>query len=332
MAVRKVLIGAGVGAGTIAWILLALQQTAAGASIEDAAEAMFQRGLADMLAGRYASGCPAIAESLRLEPRPGTLFTLAECEARAGLMATALGHYQTFLRLVADMPLEAAERQRERRQIAIEQQAKLSQQVAGLTVRLPREAPPGTVVKRDGVILSGQALGTNLTVDPGPHAVTATAPGALSAERRFVLSPGERKELTFAAAELATNGAAISLGLPASAEERAAARRLRWKRWGTGIAIGGLVLAAAGGAALLIAKLKIDAIEKAQKDSTPYDPGTGNYPAYQTAGVRFLASAAAALIAGGTFYLVGSHAAPPGGGVAGGVRPGVIAAVLRGTF
>ena len=50
---------------------------------EQAAEKMFQQGLADMLAGRYAAACPAIAQSLRLDKQPGTLFTLAVTQEQA---------------------------------------------------------------------------------------------------------------------------------------------------------------------------------------------------------------------------------------------------------
>ena len=62
-----------------------------------AAEALFSKGLADMEAGRYDAACPAIGESYRLDPRGGTLFTLAECEAKAGKIATAVARYDDAL-------------------------------------------------------------------------------------------------------------------------------------------------------------------------------------------------------------------------------------------
>src|SRR6185436_17789381 len=67
----------------------------------DDAQALFDRGLKDMLAGRYSTGCSLIAESEKLDPRPGTLFTLAECYAKAGKLATALAHYGDFLAMHA---------------------------------------------------------------------------------------------------------------------------------------------------------------------------------------------------------------------------------------
>jgi hypothetical protein len=58
-----------------------------------AAAAQFERGLAAMNGGRYEVACPALAESVRLEPRPGAIFTLAECEAQWGHHASADAHY-----------------------------------------------------------------------------------------------------------------------------------------------------------------------------------------------------------------------------------------------
>src|SRR5690242_9942096 len=70
---------------------------------EVTAAAQFDRGLAEMKAGHYDIACPALAESQRLDPRPGTLFTLAECESRAGRIATAVAHYEDYLARFAKM-------------------------------------------------------------------------------------------------------------------------------------------------------------------------------------------------------------------------------------
>ena len=66
---------------------LALPNPAA-AQDESPAETLFNQGLEAMEAGNYEKGCPAIAESQRLDPRPGTVFTLAECEAKRGRIAS----------------------------------------------------------------------------------------------------------------------------------------------------------------------------------------------------------------------------------------------------
>src|SRR5438477_5379956 len=79
-----------------------------------AAEALFNKGLADMQAGHYDTGCPSIAESYRLDPRPGTLFTLAECEAKGGKLATAVARYEDYLQLFARLTPDQQAKQKGR--------------------------------------------------------------------------------------------------------------------------------------------------------------------------------------------------------------------------
>src|SRR4051794_16280293 len=82
---------------TILTSLVVLRPTAAAAQDIAAAEALFESGLADMQAGRYETGCKALAESQRIDPRGGTLFTLATCEARWGRIATAVTRFGDYL-------------------------------------------------------------------------------------------------------------------------------------------------------------------------------------------------------------------------------------------
>ena len=78
---------------------------------EDPAEKSFQRGTAAMAAGRFDEACPAIEESYKLDPRPGTLFTLAECEAQRGRIATAVKRYQDYLAFYTALAPEKKKKQ-----------------------------------------------------------------------------------------------------------------------------------------------------------------------------------------------------------------------------
>src|SRR5262245_38544408 len=98
------------------FVLCLIAPRIAGAA--DPAEEAFDRGLALMKEGRFDEGCPAIAESQRLDPRPGTLFTLSECEARRGRIATAVAHYKEFVALVDALPKDKRERQKKRAEVA----------------------------------------------------------------------------------------------------------------------------------------------------------------------------------------------------------------------
>ncbi|XXX77200.1 hypothetical protein WMF30_00295 [Sorangium sp. So ce134] len=174
--------------------LLSLSVPAAAQDIA-AAEALFDRGLADMKAGRYETGCKALAESERLDPQPGTLFTLASCEARWGRVATAVTRFKDYMALFERMTRAEQARQGRRPKVAAQELDALSRRVPRLALSLPPDAPAGTVVKRDGHVLGDASLGVALPVDPGEHRISIEMPGGVVQEQRITIAEGESKEM-----------------------------------------------------------------------------------------------------------------------------------------
>lgn len=176
---------------------LALHTVSRSALAQDiaSAEALFKRGRADMDKGDYKSGCKAIAESQRLDPRPGTLFTLSVCEMRWGHIATAAARYNDYLSLYERLSPAERARQKERAQEAKTQRAALLPLIPELTLTLPPGAPAGVVIERDGAVVSEAALGVSLPVDPGEHVITTKAPGANAGEQRISIAKGEKKQV-----------------------------------------------------------------------------------------------------------------------------------------
>ena len=164
----------------------------AAAQAEDRAAKQFDWGLSEMQAGRYATGCPALAESYRLDPRPGALFTLAECDNKWGKTATALAQYEAYLVLFGHMTDEQKRQQVGRDKIAATMRDVLVKDVPMLTVALPPTAPPGTVAARDGETLGSAAIGVPLAVDPGDHVLVLQTPDGRKSEQRVTLAPGRR--------------------------------------------------------------------------------------------------------------------------------------------
>ncbi len=154
------------------------------------AQALFDRGVADMEAGRLEKACPAIEASQRLEPMPGTLFTLAECEAQRGRTATAMRYYGEYLALYRAFNAHKKAEQKDRAVTSEEQLRKLDRLTPRLTLKLPGTPPPDIVVKLDGDVVADLSLGTALAVDPGEHAVTSQVPGGAEIEVRVSLSAG----------------------------------------------------------------------------------------------------------------------------------------------
>ena len=70
------------------------------------ADRLFQQGLESMRAGAYEVACPELAQSYRIDPSPGALFTLAECEAGWHKLASALTDYQSFVSALTAMSAE----------------------------------------------------------------------------------------------------------------------------------------------------------------------------------------------------------------------------------
>jgi hypothetical protein len=152
-----------------------------------AAEALFRQGREAIKRGDYATACPKFAESQRLDPGAGTLLNLAQCEEKAGRLASAWQHYQEAADvLAADDPRLA---------LAKQGITALEKSVPRLTVRLAPGAPAGTSVLRDEVELGSASLGTPLPVDPGEHVIVTKSAGRQDHRQTVVLKSGESREV-----------------------------------------------------------------------------------------------------------------------------------------
>ncbi len=209
------------------------------------AEVLFERGLADMDAGRYETGCVALAESQRLDPRPGTLFTLAFCESKWGRVATAVTRLGDYLKLVERLPQEQRARQRERVVAATAERARLAPRVPELALSLAAGAPAGTVVTRDGRELGEASLGVGLPVDPGEHTVSTRAPGGPVWELRVRIAEGEKKRV---ALEVNTEAGGVGATPPSSGGGEVSAGRRTAVYVAGGVGVAGVVLGGIMGA------------------------------------------------------------------------------------
>jgi hypothetical protein len=182
----------------VAAALLVVTANVHAQNADAAAGALFERGLSEMEAGRLDAACPKIAESFHLDPRPGTLFTLAECESRAGKIASAYVHYADYAARFAKMNAAERLKQKERPSIAERQLKALRASIPELTIEVRGSLPEGAVVRRDGVVLGAASLGTPLPLDPGQHEVTIVLTDGKVARETLVLKVSERRQLLIA--------------------------------------------------------------------------------------------------------------------------------------
>jgi tetratricopeptide (TPR) repeat protein len=154
------------------------------------AEGLFQQARDLFKQQQYAEACPRFAESLRLEPKLGTLLNLAVCHEKLGKIATAWAEYTSAATIAR------RDGAKDREDFARDQVAALGAKIARVSLQIA--APPADlVVSLDGQPLDHTALNTPLPVDPGTHRIAATAPGKI-AWSTTIEAPSARAEIPVA--------------------------------------------------------------------------------------------------------------------------------------
>ncbi|MEJ7733990.1 MAG: hypothetical protein WKG00_32945 [Polyangiaceae bacterium] len=168
------------------------------AAAADEAIERFDTGLAAMLARDFATGCPALAESYHLDPKLGSLFTLAECHKDWGKTASAAAHYEAFLAKYRALAPADQRAQHARARVARQALATIGPRIPRLRIDLAEGWPAGTTVLDDGAALGASDLGVPRRVDPGRHVIEVRAPGdeGPTSRSELVVEPGSRAVIT----------------------------------------------------------------------------------------------------------------------------------------
>jgi hypothetical protein len=155
-----------------------------------AAEVLFHEGKRLLARKQYAEACGKLAESHRLDPRPGTLLNLAVCHAEEGKTATAWAEMQEALALARKAG------RADRVSLATQRLAAIEKRLSRLTIEVAREAAvPGFELRHNEARLGPPAWGTAFPVDPGEHVVEASAPGHKSWRISLRIGDAERRKL-----------------------------------------------------------------------------------------------------------------------------------------
>jgi hypothetical protein len=134
-----------------------------------AAEALFAEGRKLMDAGKYAEACKKLEGSQKLDPGAGTLINLAACYEQNGQTASAWATYK-------EAAIASQARHPDWTAQANARVLDLEPKLARLTITIEKPTP-GIVVTRDGATIESSAFGVAIPVDPGAHAIEASAPG-----------------------------------------------------------------------------------------------------------------------------------------------------------
>lgn len=155
-----------------------------------AAEALYADARRLMESGDFASACPKLAESQRLDPVTGTLLNLASYYEQGGKKASA---WLTWLEAARSAK---AQGQADCEVLARDKARVLEGILGRVAIQVAPDAPPEITVKRDGELLTRAAFGTALPLDAGAHTLVASAPGYEDYRQTFVVTDGATLTLT----------------------------------------------------------------------------------------------------------------------------------------
>jgi hypothetical protein len=134
--------------------------------------ALFEAGKALWDDEHFARACEKFAESQKLEPRSGTLFSLGACYTKIGKLASA---YSCYSRAEEEYkkkgnPVGARE--------ARDESEALVPRIPKFTIRVPRDVAgiEGIVIKRNGDIVRQAQWDVPIFVDPGDVVIEVSAP------------------------------------------------------------------------------------------------------------------------------------------------------------
>lgn len=159
----------------------------ADASRASDAERLFREGRSAMEAGDLAHACPKFAESEKLDPAPGTLLSLADCEERARSFVKAREHYQ--------LAASGFPKKDPRRAFATGRAQALEKRIAHVTLRLAADAPADASVRLGDAVVPRSDLGASTAIDPGDFQVKVSAPGRKDNTFTVTFAEGETKDV-----------------------------------------------------------------------------------------------------------------------------------------
>jgi hypothetical protein len=158
-------------ASLICAALVALPASALAETAEEVrADALFREGVVKFDGGQIRAACAAFTESLRLDPKLGTLLNLALCHERDGKPATAWIEYNHAAAWATQNG------QRDRREFANQRAINLEAQLSRVLLKLP-PARELSSVEVDGEPLPEPRWFLPMFLDPGEHSVAVSAPG-----------------------------------------------------------------------------------------------------------------------------------------------------------
>lgn len=197
---------------------------------EAAAQILFKAGRNAMESKDYDLACRKFTESNRVDPAPGTLLNLGNCEEKRGRIASSWERYTEAMNLLDE--------QDKRRDFARSKAESLEPRVPRLTVTLSEDTPSNTRVALNGESIEHE-LGAPVRLDPGQVVIVAEAAGYHRKVYEIEMSAGDNEQLSVGVTErLRTGTPAFAAPEPKDAVGTGDAPTLGYVFGGTGIVLG----------------------------------------------------------------------------------------------
>jgi hypothetical protein len=184
---------------TLLLTLSGITLAAARAYADDAADAVteLKAGYALKQAGNCRDALPHFLASMRLHATSKALLNAADCESRTGNLVAARLHAAQGRDLARQGQdgLGTTGDDVELLSVADDLLATIDKRMPRLTMKLGPNAPPDTVLLRDGVRVDAGAIGAPVAVNPGEHTATAKAAGHVDRTVTMTLAEGQHREI-----------------------------------------------------------------------------------------------------------------------------------------
>ncbi len=277
------------------------------ASANDEADELFEQGKRALAREAFAVACPAFEKSYALDPKLGALFTLAECEARAGHHERAWNHFRRFVER-ATLEAKGDEKHSARLSVAQQRLLELGARVALMTIDVTGDAPEDASLLVDGKEISRADWGREFAYSPGRHHVRLRSAGRPDVESHTETAAGENRVITLLVQTLPGPLPQTPPPPPDSSETRGASP---WSAVGwTAVGLGTAALVASGVITVVLLE-KRSIIEDNCEGPLCNEVGfaeTEAVPALSLAATITFVGGLSAIALGSAFVIVGSTA------------------------
>lgn len=177
------------------------------------ARAKFQQGVESEQVGDWVGALKLFRDVGQTKMTPQVRFHIAVCEENLGHLIKALGGYQFALEEAKD-PNAVPDTFRTQ-DLADKFRQEVEASINDLQARLPKvtiergAGAEAATIELDGIPLGASSVGVEVPQDPGPHQVTARAPGYSDFNETVTLAEKESKKVTI---KLDKNASATSTG------------------------------------------------------------------------------------------------------------------------